>query len=379
MTGQTTVMLIGLGSLGELALEFLAKEEGIGKIVVGSRNQKRGEEYCNLVSMGAVAQGYTPEIEFIALDLNQVNATADAIYRVSPDIILSTASMMTWWYPNLLPSEHRQALNRAGFGVWLPVHLHLVMQLMQVLRLINYKGYSLNASFPDVAHPVLKARGLTPTAGVGNLDEMVPKVKLLGAERLGVQAEELKVTMVGHHALEGWVFGERVGQSPPYYLRVEYAGRDVTEELKADELLFESYPLPKGPLWNHLSAASAVRMVKALLSESQVFLHAPGPHGLPGGYPVRVSRDGLEVALPPDLSLDEAKRINQASHPFDGVQEIEPDGTVVFCQESVEILRQTLGYECERLSPWETESHARDLIQRFQAFARKHGVDLSTE
>ena len=107
MTDQTTVMLIGLGSLGEIVLEFLTREKGIGRIGVRSRNEKRAEEQNNLVSMGVTAQGYHPKIDFIPLDLNQADATTDAIYRVSPGIILGAASMMTWWYPNLLPSEER--------------------------------------------------------------------------------------------------------------------------------------------------------------------------------------------------------------------------------------------------------------------------------
>ena len=74
--------------------------------------------------------------------------------------------------------------------------------------------------------------------------------------------------------------------------------------------------------------------------------------------------------------MDEAIRINQASHPFDGVQHINPDGSIVFCQESVEIMRESMGYECEHLLPWETESCADELIYRFKTFASKHGVDL---
>ena len=82
------------------------------------------------------------------------------------------------------------------------------------------------------------------------------------------------------------------------------------------------------------------------------------------------------MALPEELSLNQAIDINEASHPIDGVQQIEADGSVVFCQESVEIMRQTLGYECERLMPWETESLATELIARVKAFATKYGVEL---
>jgi hypothetical protein len=376
MKDQKTILLIGLGGLGQAILEFLVRVEGIGKIVVGSRNEKRGEARCNLVRMGATAQGFQPEVEFVPINLIRVDATTDRIYQISPEIILNTASMMTWWYPNLFPVGQRHKLLQAGFGVWLPVHLHLAMKLMQTLKLLNYKGYVLNASFPDVVNPILKARGLTPTTGIGNLDEIVPKVKLLGSDRLKVRPDELKVTMVGHHALGGWVFGGREGKPPPYYMRVEHKNRDVTEEINASELLLSSFPLPHGPVWDQMSASSAVRMVSALISETKIHLHAPGLRGLPGGYPVTASRDGIELALPEELPLEAAIDINQASHPFDGVQQIEPDGSVIFCQESVEIMRENLGYECERLLPWETESLAEELIYRFRVFASKCGVEL---
>ena len=131
-----------------------------------------------------------------------------------------------------------------------------------------------------------------------------------------------------------------------------------------------------GPDWHYLSASSAINMVRGLLSDEKVFLHAPGPLGLPGGYPILAGKEGLDVALPPELPLDQAVKINEESHPFDGIQMIEGDGTLVFCQESVEILRQTLGYECERLSPWEVEGRAQELIARFHGYAGRCGVTL---
>lgn len=376
MDAEATVMLIGLGGLGGVTLELLAREEGIDRIIVGSKSTKGGEERCNLARMGAMAQGYSPDIQFLHLDINNIDATADTIFRVSPQIVLSTASRLTWWLSDLFPEEQQKQLNQIGFGAWLPVHLDLAMKLMQSLKLLSYKGHVIIASYPDVVNTVLKARGLTPTTGVGNLDEVVPKIRLLGAEKLGVTPGELQVTLVAHHALEGWVYGDPGGQPPPYYLKVKHEGQDVTKEVEAEELLFAPYRLPSGPAWHFLSAGSATRMVKALLSKEKVFLHAPGPLGFPGGYPIHASKQGIALALPPELSLEEAVRINQASHPFDGIQSVEADGTVIFCQESVEILHQVLGYECERLLPWETEFHAQELIQRFQEYAVKNGVNL---
>jgi hypothetical protein len=176
MNSEATVMLIGLGDLGGRVLEFLGLQEGIAKIVVGSRNEERGKKYCNLVRMVSIAHGYDTKIQFVPFDLDQRDQAAETIFGVSPQIIISTASRMTWWFPSLFPIEQRLQLEQIGFGTWLPVHLDLAMKLMQVLKLIRYQGHSLIASYPDVVCPVLKARGLTPTAGFGNLDEMIPQI-----------------------------------------------------------------------------------------------------------------------------------------------------------------------------------------------------------
>jgi len=376
MNAETTVMLIGLGGLGGATLEWLALQEGIGKIVVGSRDAERGERRCNLVRLGAMVQGHQTEIQFVPLDLDQKDRAAETIFNLSPQIILSTASRMTWWYPRLFPAKEQAQLELAGFGAWIPVHLDLAMKLMQILKFVGFKGHTLIASYPDVVCPVLKTRGLTPSAGFGNVDEVIPKIRWLSGRKLDIHPDELKVTLVAHHALEKWVFGERQGDPPPYYLSVEYEGRDVTQECEAKEWLFSPYPLVDGPEWHYLSASSAVRMVRGLLSDEKSLMHAPGPRGLPGGYPVSVSQEGIELALPPGLTLEAAVEINRASHPFDGIQSIESDGTVVFCQESVEAMNQTLGYGYERFSPWETEERAQELIDRFRHFAARYGVTL---
>jgi hypothetical protein len=376
---KPTIMLIGLGGLGSIILELLAREEGLGRIVVGSRNVAHGIARCNLARLGAMAQGYAPSLSFVPLDLNDKEAIAETVHREAPDIILSTATMQTWWLPDLLPPEQAAVIKSAGFGVWLPVHLTLTLELMEALRDADYHGITLTAPFPDVVNCVLGRLGLSPTCGVGNLDEMVPKVRLLAAERLGAPLDAVRVLLVAHHALESAVFGEPTGEIPPYFLRVEVGGQDVTEAIRADELLLSPYPLPSGPVTHFLTAGSTVRLIGALLSERGVLLHVPGPNGLPGGYPVIVGRSGVQPAPIEGLTLAEAIAINERSHRFDGIERIEADGTVVFCPEAADVLRVELGYECDRLAPYESEERAKELIARFREYARRYGVSLGSE
>jgi len=376
MKPRPTVMLIGLGGLGSVVLELLSREQGLGRIVVGSRNMARGTARCNLARLGAMAQGYAPSISFVSLDLNDKEAVAEIVHREAPDVILSTATMQTWWLPDLLPPEQAATIRGAGFGVWLPVHLTLTLKLMEALRDAAYSGVTLTAPFPDVVNCVLGRLNLAPTCGVGNLDEIVPKVHLLAAARLGAPLGAVRVLLVAHHALEPAAFGAPVEEIPPYFLRVEHRGQDVTEAIRASELLLSPYPLTSGPATHFLTAGSTVRLIRALLSDNESLLHAPAPNGLPGGYPVVVGRGCVQTASIEGLTLAEAIVINERSHRFDGIERIEADGAVVFCSSAADVLRVELGYECDRLAPGESEGRARELITRFREYAERHGVRL---
>jgi hypothetical protein len=373
---QVDLLLIGLGDLGAVTLELLAREPSIGSILVGSRNIDHGQARCNLARIGAMAQGYTPDIQFLELDLEHSEATSRLMQKRNPKIILCTASMMTWWLPSLFPDDQQELLKRAGFGAWLPIHLTLPMKLMVALDRIDYQGFTLIAPFPDVVNPILNAIGMPPAAGIGNLDEIVPKIRYLGAQKMEVDPDTLRITLVAHHALEGWVFGKAEGDPPPYYLRVEHQGVDVTEAIEGEDLLFATYPITGGPAWNYLSGGSVVRLIKALLSGQESRLHVPGPDGLPGGYPVQVSGAGIRLDLPADLSLDNAIAINERSHPYDGIEAIEADGTVVFSETTTSILSKLIGFSVERMKPAESEAYANELLAKFYSFAKKQGVKL---
>jgi hypothetical protein len=78
----------------------------------------------------------------------------------------------------------------------------------------------------------------------------------------------------------------------------------------------------------------------------------------------------------PDLSRGEAIRINERSQPFDGIHAIQDDGTTVFEPVTVQVMRQELGYDCERLAPHEATERAQELLARFREYAQGLGIDL---
>jgi len=389
-----TILLIGPGELGGAVLELLARQDGLGPIVVAGRDTGRGEARCNLARIGAMAQGHAPDIRFLKLDLRDVGAAAETLRRVSPDVVFSAATLQAWWLTDLLPGPERARLAAAGFGVWLPIHLPLTLNLMRSLREARYDGLVLTAPFPDVVNCVLGRIGFAPTCGVGNLDEIVPKIRLLAAGRLRAPVQEIRVVLVAHHALEPAAFAAApvpAADLPPYFLRV-YRVRggdavtdgpipldraaDVTAEVGADDLLRSPYPLPSGPAWSFLTAGSTVRLIRALFGDRDILLHAPGPLGLPGGYPVLAGRREIRIAPIDGLSVEEAVALNERAHRFDGIERIDPDGTVVFREESMEILRQAFGYDGGRLRPDEAEARGAELMARFREYAVRLGARL---
>ncbi len=377
---KPTVLLIGLGDLGGVILELLAREEWVGRIVTADRDEAGGSARCRLARLGALARGFRPEIEFRPLDLANREAAADTVHRERPDLILSTATLATWWLPNLLPAGPAARIKSAGFGVWLPVHLAPTLWLMEALRDADYAGPVVTAPFPDVVNPILRKVGLPPTCGIGNLAEMVPKIQLLAEERLRSPAGALRVYLVAHHALERWVFSGPFGSAsdevPPYFLRIELDGADVTAAIEADDLLLAPHSLPAGRVTHFLTAATALPLIRALLAEEETFLHAPAPNGLPGGYPVLAGAGGVKPAPVPGLKLTEAMAINEASHRFDGIERIEADGTAVFVPGPAAILREELGYECECLKAADAAARAEELLARFKEYAKSYGSEV---
>ena len=376
-TEEPTIFLIGLGHLGGVLLEFLARESWIGEIVACSRRPQRGEARCNVARLGAIAQGFAPRITYRQLDVFDPQSVTEALHAASPDVVVSTATLQTWWLPNLLPGRARERLQAARFGPWLPLHLAPTLALMQAIADSSFGGPVLTAPFPDVVNCILGKLRLAPTCGIGNIDELVAKVRWSAAQRLDADINTIEAQMVAHHALEAAVLGEGKADRPPFFLRLEHQGVEITDSRLVEEILFSPSPLPEGPETAFFTTGSTSRLGQNLLADDETLIHVPAPHGLPGGYPVTAGKRQVTLAAVDGLGLSEAIEINERSHPFDGVAAIEDDGTTVFTPESVEVMRTELSYDCPSLPPAEALERGRELRIRFAEYAARHGVDLS--
>jgi len=245
----------------------------------------------------------------------------------------------------------------------------LVYKLMQAVRQTGQKITVLNAIYPDVINPVLAKIGLAPTTGLGDLANNIPALRMSLADLLHQPLEVVDVRLVMARYVSYWT--TRVNRKNlPFHLTVLVNGEDQTPLLD-QETVFN----PLRTTWKRLggvpgllmTAASAASLFEAAVSHTGGITHAPGPHGLPGGYPVRVNEQGVEVVLPSHLSWREALEINYAGLRLDGIEAIDDNGTVSFTEESMTIYREILGYSCQRLPLAEVEDWAKELQARYKA------------
>jgi len=352
-------------------LEFLARTPGVKSIVASDYNEDWGVRKLNNAQLGAATQGYYPHMKFRKVDLNNIEETAEILKEEDPDVVFNATTLQSWWVIGELPKETYEKLLQAGIGPWIPMHLTLTHKLMKAVKKSGISAHVVSSSFPDAVNPILGKVGLAPLVGIGNFDLLIPFVKRYVGERLKVPMRNVVVFMLGHHYHDVRVeeFGSTMGA--PYYLKIMVGDRNVTDQFDREKVWAAFPPTPLGNQSDQRVAASAVKNIAAIINDTDEITHSPGPKGLPGGYPIRINAEGVEVVLPEELSLEEAVKINEEAQKFDGLEKIENDGTVVYTEKSVKIMNEMLGYDCKRLRIEESEDRARELRSLYVNFASK--------
>nr|VFK43136.1 MAG: hypothetical protein BECKTC1821E_GA0114239_102320 [Candidatus Kentron sp. TC]VFK46726.1 MAG: hypothetical protein BECKTC1821D_GA0114238_10356 [Candidatus Kentron sp. TC] len=372
---ETNILLIGIGNLGGKILDLLVHMRGIGKITIAGRNEERLLRRKNLSLFAALQLEHYPEIEHIKMDLLDVDHTAETLSRLKPDIIFNAATLRTWRASTAaLPKEVAAELSQAQLGPWLPMHLTLMHKLMLAIKKTSMETYVVNAAFPDAVHPVLDRLNLAPTIGIGHVGNIIPALRKSIAYLLRRPVEKVEVLFVAQHYITHFI--PRFGYpDAPCHLRAIVDGSDVTGDLDPRlvySTLSKRFARVGGAEGQILTATSAAKILEAMVNNTRELAHAPGPNGLPGGYPVKVDAQGGAIWLPENLPFEEAIRINEEGQRADGVDRIDADGAVHFTDESMRIMKRVLGYECKTMKVAESEGYAEELRAKLDELTKKH-------
>ncbi|SME88807.1 Saccharopine dehydrogenase NADP binding domain-containing protein [Tistlia consotensis] len=378
------VVVFGAGELGGIVVELLARHPSFrGEIVLADLDSDRAWRRANSAQQGALQWGCETRVRVERADLRDVAGTAELLARLDPDLVFNATTLATWWLRDLLPEAVKQRLHvvGAGSGVWSASHAALAYNLMRAVRDSGIRTVVVNSSYPDGVNPALAAAGLAPDVGIGNGDLLVPALQQVVAAQFGVPCHRVGVTLVAHHfhAYNILMHGHAHGLDFP--VRISVDGRDVSDRVER-AALFAAVPdvarIPGAAAATWIVAASAIRILTALLEPVGRLIHAPGPLGLVGGYPLQVDESGVALALPEGLGRDEAVAINWEAQRAEGIEAIEADGTIVLTDVAAGTLKEVFGYECRRYPLDDCLAIARELTAALRALGERHGLALQT-
>jgi hypothetical protein len=316
---MSRVLLIGLGDLGMRIATNIVRDARVHDLILAAR--EHAAPRAALVADCADRA----HVRFVPVDALNVSALQVLLRRERPDLLVQCASLLSPWVIAERTDTVARRLQVAGFAAQLPAHLAIVQAVMLAVREVGLTCPVVNCSYPDLTHPVLAASGLAPTIGTGNVGMIARRVRT--ALRTCDAGERQLVRVLAHHVhVTGCVLSCRPsgGASGPQVYLGESGDR-------ADHLAYAAPPLKSNRTLNALSAATAGTVLAALLDgDGALRTSAPGPLGLPGGYPVRIAACEVTLDLPPSLPLEDAVAYQQQCARWDGVERIERDGTVFF-------------------------------------------------
>jgi hypothetical protein len=365
------LLIVGLGELGGQVYQLLLNSGTPLRIVTADIDEDSGVRKTNLMKYVAGQMKLDHTVEFRKIDLYNVEETAGIIKEVNPDIIYTAATLQSWWVITTLPQDVFRKLDEARFGPWLPMHLTLLYKLMQAVKESGTKPVVINSSFPDATHNVLSKVDLSPHMGIGNVHNVVQPLRNSAADFAGVPVQSVTVFLYLAHYVSHYIprFGTAGGS--PYIMKILIDGQ-FREDLNHEKIFSE---LPKGKRRSGgltgqiLTASSAAAIVRAVATDSQELLHSPGVDGLPGGYAARIGEKGARVVLADKVTMDDAIKANQDGNRYDGIEEIRDDGTVVYTDREMAIMKDMIGYECKKMSLEESEERSKEIQAKFKAFA----------
>ena len=374
-----SVMIVGMGDLGGWVLEFLARRRGISKLITADIREDYGSSKTYCAAVGSSLEGYNKEFEFHKIDVNDIDGTAELLKRLQPDFIYSAISLQAWWVRRLMPADVLAKMKKVGTGPLLTFQMPLIYNLMRAVKKSGIDAYVLNHSTPDFINPMLCRSGLPVTLGAGNLQFYTAFIRHRISELENVPLGDVTIYGFGVHAT---VMRDLKKEPVSHLFKCMVRDKDITGKYDIDAYLSEkanTVPTDKSFSWivHPYIAACAVTNIVGILNDTNELSHSPGPNGLIGCYPVRLSAGGAEVVLPDGMTLEEAIKINTDGMHWDGYQEVKDNGAIVFTDEATKAYQEILGIEMKELRIEDSVEVAKEMSAAWKSLEKKYNVNSS--
>jgi len=323
------ILIIGTGYFAEILLMDMAlRSDRPLKIVIGGRNVERMHWLANAGKARAAVYGREVDYHYAALDFSSADSLAQAFARLRPALAVQAASIQSPWKVDTTGTPWSDLVARAGFGVTIAFHAQLAQRAAAAFQQASPETKFINTCYPDGVNQLLRVAGLPITTGIGNPGIFAAVI----ASRLPFAQRGALRVLAHHRHLVEWRKPGAARSGAPVRAWIG------DQELEDVDGLTRDVQLPYRDL-NVISAGSGVPVLLGLLGDPLVRAHVPGPAGLPGGYPVMVSKAGVEIDLPTGLTLQDAMAWNRQFEVLDGVS-VHADGRVAYSEHAQSCLHK---------------------------------------
>ncbi|MFK0115157.1 hypothetical protein [Streptomyces sp. NPDC090994] len=304
MSGAPHLVVLGTGSLARSVCCSLAGlRSGPLWVTVVGRDARAAGEVAYLAGSRALLSGAPVRFDAAGTDPGS-RALEELLVRTRPRLLLVCASSQSPWERTRHPSGWTDLIAEAGFGLTLPLQAEIPVWAARAVADAAPNTLLINACFPDAVNPVLKALDLPVLCGIGNAGLVAASL----GHALGLgPTPRLKV--LAHHVHL---------HAPAAPADEARAWLDGAPLIDVTALLTRQRTTDRERL-NLVTGHTAALLIDSLAHGCGLHTSLPGPHGLPGGYPVVTGGGTVTLDLPPGLTEREATEWNHRVGAGDGV------------------------------------------------------------
>ena len=313
------ILISGTGGFAaRIAFDIAATAREPVEVIIAGRNLERLNWLRTAANARAALFGAKARFTAHAIDLLAPDASDALLAATGPRIVVQAASIQTSQVIAQSGNAWTRLVAEGGLSATAVFQALISARVAAAITRAGKPVTLVNCSFPDVVNGMIRAMGHGVSCGMGNVAILSNVFAGSAATPAGA---ELKV-LAHYQNLSAWRRRpeERGGRAPRAWLD----GEEVADVYAR----FADIQLTPEPVIE-ISGASGVPMLLAMAAGKPWLGHVPGPDGLPGGYPVKLVGDRLELDLPPGLAREEAIAWNASFEAANGLV-VSPNGKVNF-------------------------------------------------
>lgn len=322
------VVIVGTGNFAaRILFDAAATAEADVTITIAGRNRERLAWLCTAANARAVLFGRPARVVQRHVDLLSNDATEEMVGAIKPAVVVQAASAQSASVIARSGDEWSRLVARGGLSATAVFQALLSTRVARAVQRVSPETRFINCCFPDVVNAMIGGAGLPVLCGIGNVAILsnafagLRGVKAPGVLRMLAHYQNIAPFRRPPASRSGAAPRVWIGDAEIADVHREFAGVQLTPEPAID-----------------ISGASGVPIALALAAGRNWRGHVPGPGGLPGGYPVRLDGNRLELDLPPGLTRDDAVHWNARYEEENGLI-VGDDGKVRYTGALADVLR----------------------------------------